>query len=376
MITYLKMRGQFAPKKGGQFGPKKWGLFHRNFHVNPSIGFLVGDAGIIFKTTDGGSNWFLQISPTNELLYSVDFADSINGIIVGDDATILRTNDGGQSWLQIPSPYLFGDSLQNYELRTVQFISDSIAFAAGGPFAGSSGILIKTLDSGNSWQTVFESFNFPVFLQIEFINDTLGFAAGSCHVNNPNCYRSKINKTIDGGISWTEIYFDWADELRSIDVINNSIYSVGFYNGGTNPVIVYSSDNGQNWIYQNALNLSFPYQVFFTDTSTGYIVGDSGKVLKTTNGGVGFSELISDVIQFNIFPNPNDGQFSLRYDNTIFKKLTIEVFDLIGNKVLLQNVQNAQEYPYIDVSYLNSGVFLLRISHESWSETLKVIIQK
>ena len=301
----------------------------------------------------------------------VDFIDSLNGVIVGDYTLILKTNNGGNTWVIIPSPYLFGDSLFNYELRTVQFINDSVGYAAGGPYNGSTGILIKTTNAGNSWNIAYESYNFPVFLQIEFTNDTLGFAAGSCHVNNPFCYRSKILKTTDGGNSWTEIYSDWCDELRSIDVIGNSIYSVGYYLGGFNPIIVYSSDFGLNWNYQNSLNLSYPYEVFFTDSLTGYIVGDSGKVLKTTNGGVGFDEITPNFNSLNIFPNPVKDNCIIKAQG--FAKATLFLYDITG-RVIMQQPINSQAQ--LNTSSLTQGIYIAEVKDENGKNLKRKIVKE
>ncbi len=325
--------------------------------INDNIGYLVGDGGSILKTIDGGNNWFAQNSPANQLLYAVDFIDSLQGVAVGEYATIIKTFDGGQTWAQIPSPYLFGDSLFHYELRTIQFINDSTAYAAGGPSGGTTCIFIKTADGGNTWNIIYESYDFPVFLQIEFINDTLGFASGSCHNNNPFCYRSKILKTMDGGNSWADVYFDWCDELRSIDIVGDFIYSVGYYWGGYNPIIIYSSDFGLNWNYQNALNLSYPYQVFFTDSLTGYIVGDSGKVLKTTNGGVGFNEITPIPQSINIFPNPVKGYCTIKVPG--FLNASLLIYDVTGRAVMMQQAFNTQTQ--INASSLTQGIYLAEV---------------
>jgi len=326
--------------------------------ASDSIGFLVGDGGAVMKTTDAGNNWFSQFAQP-QLFYSIDFTDSLNGIIVGDEASIRITSNGGSTWTSITAPYLFGDSLFYYELRTVQFINDSVAYAAGGPYYGATGILLKTINKGNSWSIVFQSYDFPVFLQIEFLNDSLGFASGSCHNNNPFCYRSKILRTDNGGLNWTEIYFDWADELRSIDVVGNSIYSVG-YPLGNNPV-VYSSDFGLNWNYQSTPNITYPYQVFFTDSLTGYIVGDNGVVLKTNNGGVGFNELVPDNWGINIYPNPNNGTFSVSFSNQKDKFSALEIMDINGRCIFSRDIPQWSTFENILLTDIAAGVYLLRI---------------
>ncbi len=72
--------------------------------VNESIGYACADIGRIYKTTDGGDNWFRQVSGTQEALFSVDFVDELNGTICGFNGTILHTTDGGQTWKQLQNP--------------------------------------------------------------------------------------------------------------------------------------------------------------------------------------------------------------------------------------------------------------------------------
>lgn len=63
--------------------------------VTDSIGWAVGDEGLILHTSDGGQNWEIQYSNTDMDLRSVCFIDQNNGWICGDDSLILHTNNGG-----------------------------------------------------------------------------------------------------------------------------------------------------------------------------------------------------------------------------------------------------------------------------------------
>lgn len=60
---------------------------------------------IIRKSTDGGMTWRTVLDTARryaQLLYSVDFADSLNGIAVGNRSSVWRTTDGGESWSEEP----------------------------------------------------------------------------------------------------------------------------------------------------------------------------------------------------------------------------------------------------------------------------------
>src|SRR5437667_12898243 len=71
--------------------------------LDSGIGFVVGDAGTILKSTDAGATWALLASGTTNMLHDVYLLDPDQGITVGDRGSILRTTDGGAMWQRVPS---------------------------------------------------------------------------------------------------------------------------------------------------------------------------------------------------------------------------------------------------------------------------------
>jgi len=99
--------------------------------VNGSLGWAVGEAGIIVHTDDGGENWYQQDSHVNEYLNSVSFADVENGWIVGRHGLVLKTTNGGENWE-------IHDLGINNGLNSVKFFD-----AQNGWAVGSDGIILK-----------------------------------------------------------------------------------------------------------------------------------------------------------------------------------------------------------------------------------------
>jgi photosystem II stability/assembly factor-like uncharacterized protein len=63
----------------------------------PEAGFAVGFAGTILKSRDLGLTWSAQTSGTLFDLFDVHFvSDGLTGLVVGEAGTILRTTNGGQ----------------------------------------------------------------------------------------------------------------------------------------------------------------------------------------------------------------------------------------------------------------------------------------
>lgn len=70
-------------------------------------GYVVGEYGWVYKTTDGGLNWW-QCRAGNSifanpktLLRDLAFIDENEGFLVGTGGIVFRTTDGGQRWKQV-----------------------------------------------------------------------------------------------------------------------------------------------------------------------------------------------------------------------------------------------------------------------------------
>jgi len=71
-------------------------------HSHSDFGFAVGDAGIIFKTTNGGQDWNPDTSHITKNLRGVFLSSSKWAYAVGDSGTVLRYN--GNRWELLPPP--------------------------------------------------------------------------------------------------------------------------------------------------------------------------------------------------------------------------------------------------------------------------------
>jgi hypothetical protein len=63
-----------------------------------SLGFAVGDNGIILKTENAGESWEIKNSGVQANLISIDFRDPLTWLI-GAEGTMLITWDGGDTWV-------------------------------------------------------------------------------------------------------------------------------------------------------------------------------------------------------------------------------------------------------------------------------------
>lgn len=106
--------------------------------VNPEVGWVVGEFGLILHTTDGGRNWNLQRG-SNDLaqLFAVMFRDERRGWALGQRGTLVWTKDGGQHWL--PSKVATERSLYAASLKgeSMMVVGDRIS--------------LETKDGGSTW---------------------------------------------------------------------------------------------------------------------------------------------------------------------------------------------------------------------------------
>src|SRR6185369_6234842 len=83
-------------------------IFLNNKDANPRLvrlvftdsqhGWVFGETGVVFATSDGGAHWMRQASPTKHVLLGGAFAQDGHGLLVGAGATIVQTSDAGATW--------------------------------------------------------------------------------------------------------------------------------------------------------------------------------------------------------------------------------------------------------------------------------------
>ena len=200
--------------------------------LDSGVGFVVGDAGTILKTTDAGMTWSPLTSGTTNALHDVYFFDATQGVAVGEQGLILRTTDGGAGWQGVTSGVKDG-------LRAVSFSG------VNGISAGDSQDILYSTDSGSSWQIGQSGFFGPPLLGAHMLSATAGFVAGQNAVFQP-----WVGNTTDGGASWDfhPFLFD-NNEGGCTDVfffdVNTGVVSGIVFDG--QGAIARTTDGGTNW---------------------------------------------------------------------------------------------------------------------------------
>jgi photosystem II stability/assembly factor-like uncharacterized protein len=254
----------------------------------------VGYAGIILRTTDGGTTWTEQTSGTGNILYGVSVIDANTATAVGDFGTIVRTTDGGANWTSQTS----GVSLL---LLNVCFTDVNT-----GTVVGFGGTVLRTTDGGANWtpQTSGTAFN---LWGVSFVDANVGTAVGESGV---------IIRTDNGGSQWTT---QTSGTETAINSVSFTDANTGTAVGGSG-LILRTTNGGADWISQSTGSISFR-SVSFTDANTGTAVGDVGVMVRTTNAGVTWSNQISgtrNLLRSVYFSDANTGT-AVGYAGTILR---------------------------------------------------------
>jgi photosystem II stability/assembly factor-like uncharacterized protein len=205
-------------------------------------------------------------------LRSVSFS-GVNGIAGGDSETILYSTDAGASWhpgqTGFFGPPFFGARMLN---STTGFVAgQNLIFQ---PLVG------NTTDGGASWD--FHAFYFDNneggCTDVFFFDQSTGVVSGTVFDG-----RGAIARTTDAGVSWSTLFFDQAIEGIDFPVTNTT--NVGFA-AGWGGRISHSTDAGITWTDQTSGSSANLNDVSFaSDALRGIVVGDSGTILWTANGG-------------------------------------------------------------------------------------------
>jgi len=118
----------------------------------------------------------------------------------------------------------------DYSIYEVQFINENLGFASAGTK------LLKTIDGGESWSIIYFQDNWGTSIsEILFLNENIGFGSAG----------TKLLKTIDGGNSFQEIYYN----------SNRSIIDIYSYNGTL--IITSNSTYGKIYSYEDSNGENF-----------------------------------------------------------------------------------------------------------------------
>lgn len=278
--------------------------------VSAREGFVGGDGGALFATTDGGQTWTRRSQPTLGDVHKLLFTSPTAGWL-GSSTGLYRTTNGGQTWQRVQATTMYGNWFPVYDL---QFVTPQLGYAVG-----DDGGVVKTTDGGSSWRTLNYRPDYRDLLRtVSFCSPDSGMALGDDLVRWTTTNGGRTwdvttdrNNVVDG-TTYDLLYQGpgsyqqakttgfWAfDQAVGFDLTDDEAYGFPMYGLATtgpqgetvavgyHTIIRRHAEYSQNpertpWAYVHAPDgTSFQgvyYAADFADASTFYAVGAHGTI--------------------------------------------------------------------------------------------------
>jgi PKD repeat protein len=159
-----------------------------------------------------------------------------------------------------------------------------------------------------------------------------------------------------------------ASVVGSSAVTNNTSTGAASYqwNFGDNT----PSDNSANPVHTYTANGTYTITLIVTG-----ICGSDTMTQVVTITQVGLQDIdLSNTLE--VYPNPNDGVFTIAFELSSAKTVQIEVLDVQGRKVVEQRLESVLVHrEQLDLSGSESGIYVLRIITTDGVATQKIVVK-
>ncbi len=341
------------------------------YTVGSGLDSMGGQAGLILKTTDGGTSWTPQASGVVSPLNSVYFKDDDNGYAVGAAAAAIRTTDGGATWNPMTIP-----GTDSPILNYVAFPENTMTGYIGVYPRTAGRKVLKTTDGGDNWTEITVGGALNWSRSCGMATDNIGVVVGNGgmvygtvdgfgtpQVQGPqtiadltaaafsptdplwgylignDTMHGLIRFTDDGGASlWDSVTCYRNSALYGVDVPTSAVAYVCGDSAGAG--IILRSVSNTEFFKTTAPAVPPMHGVCFpVGSDTGYAVGGGATILKTVDGGIplidGVAEEKVPAISrtgIRVISNPSRHGISFHSDADV----TVSVFDAAGRVVMNQ----------------------------------------
>ena len=185
-----------------------------------------------------------------------------------------RTLDGGVNWnidgyMDHPAP--------ESGFKNLTFIDQYEGWVVG-----SSGYLLNTTNSGESWVHLnkFLDIYYGALKGVSFVNENEGWVYGRQLTDDWDQDTCIILHTLNGGNSWDRQFAPMGEVDKLFILDKNNIWGFG------NSHSVYTKDGGKNWTLGSAVDEDWIFRdIYFKNKIEGFLLG-SKALYKTEDGGI------------------------------------------------------------------------------------------
>jgi photosystem II stability/assembly factor-like uncharacterized protein len=292
--------------------------------ADPSVGYMGGLFGKVWRTIDGGATW-AEIPEATVGGGTIADSETVADVAVSDDGATVwiigatgrcsHSEDGGTTWTKIDVALPSGDGLA---VTAGAIRGETIWLVGGKPMAApteetdteeatpgnpaSGGFVLRSDDAGAGFAEIANGLEFELSA-ISFVNPDEGWAAASTYVEGG----AAIGITADGGETWE---FVTLPDLPDDEVVGLAMGASGvlagcngarffgrqvgvascttatFESDGSNGLFL-TKDGGETWAVETGYKASFPNQLAAAsaiadmaapDCTRAWLVGE-GKVI-------------------------------------------------------------------------------------------------
>ncbi len=229
---------------------------------------LSADGKSLFRSVSGGATWD-PVFNIGVQLNDVSFRNDNEGYSIMNYKYINYSNNSGADWqLKYTSTDI---------LRHVYSLNARSNYVTGEDISN-MGFLLRTIDSGNTWQRFNIGQGSPEY--IKMISESNGWVI----MTSPDGLNTVIYKSNNGGADWYNVNAPMSGCFYSAYALDENNLWVVLYDCENFKYYFYKTNNGgvsfvqmpNNYIIQN---------VYFVDQNNGFAVGDNNLLLATTTGG-------------------------------------------------------------------------------------------
>ncbi|MGB8702156.1 MAG: photosynthesis system II assembly factor Ycf48 [Thermosynechococcaceae cyanobacterium] len=272
--------------------------------ASPEHGWLSGTRSTLMETFDSGKTWeprTLDLGETDYRLSSVSFYGN-EGWVAGAPSILLHTEDGGQSWARVP----LSAKLPGLPAKIVAVAPHSAEMTTD------VGAIYKTEDNGRHWNALVQE-AFGVLRNVNRGEDGTYIAVSSrgsfysiwhpgdtaWEPHNRNNSRRVQNMGFDpqghlwmlargGQIQFSNDNKEWDEPFQPERSFGVGLLDLAYrtpdeaWLAGGIGNLLRSSDGGKTWQRDQAM-AKIPsnfYRVFFLSPNQGYVMGQSGMLLR------------------------------------------------------------------------------------------------
>lgn len=359
--------------------------------VNDSVGFIIADSivglyltGKIYKTTDGGLNWFEK----NFFYQSFDYMHFINqdtGWICmsnGGIGTIRRTTDGGNTFINISNNAPYGP---------IYFVSNTTGYIGWIGATSQGAVLYKTTDGGFTWNSTGINLGLSGLQDLVFADSVTGFLGGlygptlgkidlvnsfydsfstdlavldiDYEMNSNQLFFTGEQFGVNSGLYKTSSSGNLIDLVLDYNIFSFVATSVKCKNaneiisGGQQGDIAFSRDGGNNWDFENTGSQTTFIDVYW-GTDFAIATGGDGDLYRRSVP-LTIEESTTNK-NFSLFPNPAE---NMLYIKSITREpIIVAIYDVLQKKVLEKNNSNCTLCS-VEISKLSKGFYIVKLSN-------------